>query len=461
MPWLTSKAEYSPVGRPKRRHCAVTTSMSSRTRNSRATIPTTSVLPPCELAMTILRRPARYTPSPISTQLRTRFSAEWVMVPPERKCSLDFPMVWIGRNSTRRSSGRRASTVSIRPSAIALSVMTGRCGPCCSVEATGRIATVELGSSPANSLDLSSAQNRLVMSNPAVPIDAVSDALAPSAWYSKSPGHPCKRRAIGRQSDVCPHATPDAIRPPFARYGCSIEIPPRPAFWCAPVSSASPQHLLAIRNSRKRESRSSPFRGNHCLQGGRNMLYHAAVDAPRAERGEHERGALAVERNAMQRGRRAAEHDGARLATHARASHRNQGRLRGGRLRRLHHRPRSAHRRIVAVPRGEFLPDDAAADRQLRGAHGRGFGGSGRDAPSGATGARRCRRHPVRLLHAGLRDGDVRFPPRRRAGRHRDRARSPRRQPLPLHRFPPDRGGLPAHCAWTGRSLRWRIARAR
>ena len=60
----------------------------------------------------------------------------------------------------RRSSGRRASTVLIMPSAIAVSVMTGRCGPCCSVAATGKIARVEFGSSAANSLDLSSAQKR-------------------------------------------------------------------------------------------------------------------------------------------------------------------------------------------------------------------------------------------------------------------------------------------------------------
>ncbi len=165
--------------------------MPSRTRKSRVTMPTTSVLPPCELAITILRKPARCTPSPISNQLRMRLSAEWVMVPPERRCSSDFPIVWVGRNSTRRSPGRRASTVLIRPSAIAVSVMTGRCGPCCSVEATGRIATVALGSSPANSLDLSSAQNRLVIMSPSVLVGVAAGALAPRGWYSKSPGRHC------------------------------------------------------------------------------------------------------------------------------------------------------------------------------------------------------------------------------------------------------------------------------
>ena len=76
-------------------------------------------------------------------------------------------------------------------------------------------------------------------------------------------------------------------------------------------------------------------------------------------------------------------------------------------------------RRIAAISGGQFLPDDAAADRQLRRPHRRGPGGSGRRAASGAAGDGRRRRDPVRLLHAGFRDGDVRFPSRRRAGRGR------------------------------------------
>src|SRR5262249_53362913 len=84
-----------------------------------------------------------------------------------------------------------AMTVLIRPSAIAVAVMTGRCGPCCSVEATGRIATVASGASPANSPDLSSAQNRLVIMSPSVPVGVATEALEPRGWYSKSPGRHC------------------------------------------------------------------------------------------------------------------------------------------------------------------------------------------------------------------------------------------------------------------------------
>src|SRR5262245_3750656 len=207
--------------------------MPSRTRNSRATMPTTSVLPPCELAMIILRKPARCTPSPISNQLRIRLSAEWVMVPPERRCSLDFPIVWVGRNSRRRSSGRRASTVLIRPSAIAVSVMAGSCGPCCSVEATGKIASVELGSSPANSLDLSSAQNRLVIMSPSVSVCVATDAL-------------------GRAHGI------------------------------AKVLAVIVQRIPAKSNQRIRKRRSSPRAGGGWLQAASNMIKHTAVAAPTA-----------------------------------------------------------------------------------------------------------------------------------------------------------------------------------
>src|SRR6516162_4935751 len=77
------------------------------------------------------------------------------------------PMVWVGKNSTASSLGSRARTVSIMPCMIAVSVMTGRCGPCCSIAATGRIATTELRSSAANSLDFSSPQKRLCAIEPA------------------------------------------------------------------------------------------------------------------------------------------------------------------------------------------------------------------------------------------------------------------------------------------------------
>src|SRR5262245_31058602 len=143
------------------------------------------------------------------------------MVPFERRCSFDFPIVWIGMNSTVSSSGSRARTVSIMPCMIAVSVMTGRCGPCCSIAATGRTVTVALGSSSENSLDFNSPQKRLFAIGhfqagrpPGPPpwLDPV-DLLVqyPSPWYS----------IVAMQ-----HITPKSIRPPFARYSHGVEIPP-------------------------------------------------------------------------------------------------------------------------------------------------------------------------------------------------------------------------------------------
>src|SRR5712691_10776656 len=192
--------------------------MSSRTRSSRATMPITSTLPPWELTMTSLRRPARCTLSPISHQMRMRLSAENVMVPGERRCSCDFPIVWIGRNSTRRSSGRRARTVSIMPCAIAVSVMTGRCGPCCSVAAIGRMASVVCGSSAANSLDFSSDQKRLaamLRSNRRVGQGAPAAAAFPAQVFRARRAHAEKcvqTNAWARRCTVCLASTEYARR---------------------------------------------------------------------------------------------------------------------------------------------------------------------------------------------------------------------------------------------------------
>jgi len=91
----------------------------------------------------------------------------------------------------------------------------------------------------------------------------------------------------------------------------------------------------------------------------------------------HDSGSISAERQAMQRGERAAEHDGAGLASNSCASHRNERRVCRGRLRRLHDRPGPRGRRLAAVSGDELLPDDAAAARPARCLHGRRPGCSG------------------------------------------------------------------------------------
>ena len=158
MPCFDSTASYIPSGSPNQRQCVATASMPKRTRSSRAAVAITEALPPCELASTSLRRPARRTPSPVSTSTRSSVSADSVSVPGDRMCSFDLPIDWIGSTSTRNSAGNRRFRQASMPSAMATSVITGRCGPCCSVAATGRMAMVFSGSSPSKSFVVSSAQ---------------------------------------------------------------------------------------------------------------------------------------------------------------------------------------------------------------------------------------------------------------------------------------------------------------
>ncbi len=100
MPCFASTASYMPSGRPNQRQCVATASMRERTRSSRAAVAITEALPPCELASTSLRRPARCTLSPISTSTRSSVSADSVSVPGDSRCSFDLPIGWIGSTST-------------------------------------------------------------------------------------------------------------------------------------------------------------------------------------------------------------------------------------------------------------------------------------------------------------------------------------------------------------------------
>ena len=98
----------------------------------------------------------------------------------------------------------------------------------------------------------------------------------------------------------------------------------------------------------------------------------------------------------------------ARLAEVGAGPHRHQGGLRGGRLRRLHGGTRHPGGRGDALRGGEQLPDGGDAARRQGADHHRGSGEW--RAPPAPAGHGRGRCQPVRVLHAGHRDGALRVP---------------------------------------------------
>ena len=95
------------------------------------------------------------------------------------------------------------------------------------------------------------------------------------------------------------------------------------------------------------------------------------------------------------------------------------------------------------LPRGQLLHPVPAGARRQGARHGGEPRARRRRRPaSRAAGAGRDPWHPVRLLHAGLRDVAVRALQARPGAGPRRGHRRPRREPLPLHRVPADpRGG--------------------
>jgi len=86
--------------------------------------------------------PARATLSPSSVQSAISVAGASVSVPGKRMCSGLRPTFCGGKNNTGSSGGNSGSAASITPWSSVASTDTGRCGPCCSVAATGNTATV-------------------------------------------------------------------------------------------------------------------------------------------------------------------------------------------------------------------------------------------------------------------------------------------------------------------------------
>jgi len=138
---------------------------------------------------------------------------------------------------------------------------------------------------------------------------------------------------------------------------------------------------------------------------------------------------------------------GARLSAPTRPPDRHQGGLQGGRLRRLlrPHR-RAPAGRLHALPARHLVPRPAWRAARQTPRHGRGPDAAARRPQPGADRHVRAGRHPVRLLHAGLRRLDVLVHARlrRRRPQHGRAQAGHQRQPVPLHRLRLDQARQPA-----------------
>ena len=120
----------------------------------------TLTCPPCALSSTKVFTPLAATDSPISVHKRITVSARKVKVPAKRACSGLKPTIWVGKNNTGRSQAKWGKLACTTPLTKSVSTDKGKCGPCCSVAATGNTATVRGKSNCAKSAVLRSAQKR-------------------------------------------------------------------------------------------------------------------------------------------------------------------------------------------------------------------------------------------------------------------------------------------------------------
>ncbi len=139
-PWRISASVNRPSGWPKRCQLVVTASRPCWARRSCATSDIAALLPPWLVTITSLRMPAATTPDPSSIHDFNATLVDSVTVPGKSVCSVERPTGWIGMKVAGMVSGSRVRTRARKASAISVSVSSGKCGPCCSVAASGSTA---------------------------------------------------------------------------------------------------------------------------------------------------------------------------------------------------------------------------------------------------------------------------------------------------------------------------------
>mmetsp|Transcript_9877 Transcript_9877/g.25136 ORF Transcript_9877/g.25136 Transcript_9877/m.25136 type:complete len:231 (-) Transcript_9877:202-894(-) len=194
-----------PRGRPKPNQLSTTTSMPCRTRSSRATMSIICGCPPWLLKITILRMPARWTDSPMSSHKLVSVWALSDSVPGKAVCSSDFPIGCIG-STVSGSAGSASSSARFRiPWLMCMSTEHGRCGPCCSMADTGRMA---IGSTPESFI--------MRKSSVVISYHILSGSFSPSPfvmwWRAGEDCCPCLDDAGSCPSDASPSSPSPSSR---------------------------------------------------------------------------------------------------------------------------------------------------------------------------------------------------------------------------------------------------------
>src|SRR5262245_9749348 len=105
-----------------------------------------------------LRIPVRATLRPMSVQASSSVVSRTESVPAKLVCSGLKPTLCAGSASSAAGPDKRSNAARTMPSLMTASVESGRWGPCCSIAATGRSATVSPASTRPKSVVVRSCQ---------------------------------------------------------------------------------------------------------------------------------------------------------------------------------------------------------------------------------------------------------------------------------------------------------------
>src|SRR5690606_1085407 len=211
----------------------------SRPASSSAICWVATMLPPWLFETSTSRKPCRVSASTRSCRIARKVAWPTVSVPPKAMWCSERPLQTTGATTTGRVGYaiRAARMATSWPSAV--SVITGRCGPCCSIEATGRMTAAPRSASARNSCALRRAHSTSAMLPSTRP-----DRLRPvrrqmAAWRGgaqvpwrglSTPGAEARAvevaRLPGQPRHLLPQTEIDRLRQCLAEVGpCQADVP--------------------------------------------------------------------------------------------------------------------------------------------------------------------------------------------------------------------------------------------